>query len=789
MEMKQAEAEQLVVTLGGISVKSITKNCTHLVADRAAASQPTWGKIHDANQKKIPIVNEAWLAQCRDDSTKVDEDTYLWSYIFDEEKKAIANGTAPAAGTGTQRGAKRAANTSSPMPSKPKVKKPRAENGVKEERETVAEGQFIKKKDAVIPIDQFCDQVDHVVYINPDDGMIYDASLNQTNASNNNNKFYIVQLLHNPTSDSFKTWTRWGRVGESGQKALLGDGTFADALKNFEKKFKDKSGLAWKDRTENPKPGKYAFIERSYESDSDSDDEDEDVDMADANGDANGDIKAEDEEEAQAPQCTLEKPVEDLINLIFDTKLFQATMSSFNYNANKLPLGKLSKATILRGYAQLKDLAAVIHDPDLASTQYNTTLAAITEQLSNAYYSLIPHAFGRNHPPVIRDQATLKKEVDMLESLSDMKIAADLMKADKKSASDMHIADRRFKGLGLEEMTPLKPSTKEYKLLASYLNGTKGSTHNMNYDVIDIFRIERQGEKSRFKESKFSSVPSNRRLLWHGSRATNFGGILSQGLRIAPPEAPVSGYMFGKGIYLADISSKSAGYCCSYSTNGEGLLLLCEAELGDPIQELKQSSYHAGDTAKAGGMHSTKGMGSMAPMKWMDAGAVHKDLKGVQMVSTTRKVKMKQLLMKNSPIHLSHLRTLPRMVVRFTTTSTFATTLTRSSSDISSVLECRTINHVSHITHACNDSTELDRCWFAFPKFICFRGFIIAMVNFIIHRIINLLHFAASPRDVHGVKKIPWLLLDAREFCHPVSVWRPCATYIHNAHGMVQAIV
>lgn len=31
----------------------------------------------------------------------------------------------------------------------------------------------------------------------------------------------------------------------------------------------------------------------------------------------------------------------------------------------------------------------------------------------------------------------------------------------------------------------------------------------------------------------------NRRLLWHGSRTTNFAGILSQGLRIAPPEAPV----------------------------------------------------------------------------------------------------------------------------------------------------------------------------------------------------------------------------------------------------------
>ena len=31
-------------------------------------------------------------------------------------------------------------------------------------------------------------------------------------------------------------------------------------------------------------------------------------------------------------------------------------------------------------------------------------------------------------------------------------------------------------------------------------------------------------------------------LYRHGSRATNYGGILGQGLRIAPPEAPVNGY-------------------------------------------------------------------------------------------------------------------------------------------------------------------------------------------------------------------------------------------------------
>ena len=47
-------------------------------------------------------------------------------------------------------------------------------------------------------------------------------------------------------------------------------------------------------------------------------------------------------------------------------------------------------------------------------------------------------------------------------------------------------------------------------------------------------------------DKRFKKDIGNRMLLWHGSRLTNFVGIISQGLRIAPPEAPVTGYMFGK---------------------------------------------------------------------------------------------------------------------------------------------------------------------------------------------------------------------------------------------------
>lgn len=128
-------------------------------------------------------------------------------------------------------------------------------------------------------------------------------------------------------------------------------------------------------------------------------------------------------------------------------------------------------------------------------------------------------------------------------------------------------------------------------------------------------------------------MKGDRRLLWHGSRCTNFGGILSQGLRIAPPEAPVNGYMFGKGVYLADISSKSAGYCAHYQSGGIGLLLLCEAELGKPMLELTDADSYAPENAKERGCYTTWGKGMTGPAGWKDAGCVHKNLMGVMIVS------------------------------------------------------------------------------------------------------------------------------------------------------------
>ncbi|PSN74498.1 PARP-domain-containing protein [Corynespora cassiicola Philippines] len=605
----QSALQKRITSLGATFSPSISPDTTHLIVTEKEYGQDTT-KVKAAKDSGIPIVTIEWLDECETSNSKADETSYMLN--------------APPAPVAAQNGSKKraaspdllpAAAPSAAQPAKKQKKEPAKPQA------QVGDGQNAKSSSLIIPLDEACPLATYQVYIDPTDGTIFDASLNQTNATANNNKFYRVQLLRNAATNDFKTWTRWGRVGERGQNAILGNGSLDDAVKNFEKKFKDKSGLKWSNRGVNPKPGKYAYVEKSYNPDS----EDEEPEAENEVEEASKAVSR------QSVKCTLDDKTRRLIELIFNQQYFADTMAELNYDANKLPLGKLSKGTINRGFQALKDLAALLNDPTLAASQHGMAVHAAVEQLSNAYYSLIPHAFGRNRPPVIRTDDLLKREIDLLESLGDMKEAAALMKSNLKDHGNVHPLDRQFQGLGMEEMVPLDPRSGEFNELANYLTKTKAATHYVNYEVEDIFRIQRQGEFERFEKSGFDKIPRNRRLLWHGSRVTNFGGILGQGLRIAPPEAPVSGYMFGKGIYLADMSSKSANYCCSSTSGGTALLLLCEAELGNPMQELLNASYSAGEDAKAKGLWSTWGRGQTGPSKWKDAKCVHPALAGCQM--------------------------------------------------------------------------------------------------------------------------------------------------------------
>ena len=95
----------------------------------------------------------------------------------------------------------------------------------------------------------------------------YDCMLNQTNIGQNNNKFYIIQLIQRKKKGSqVGLWTRWGRVGEAGQNSCKYFSKLESAEKEFCKKFKDKTRNSWEERENfTPVKGKYTLLEMDDE--------------------------------------------------------------------------------------------------------------------------------------------------------------------------------------------------------------------------------------------------------------------------------------------------------------------------------------------------------------------------------------------------------------------------------------------------------------------------------------------------------------------------------------------
>ena len=60
--------------------------------------------------------------------------------------------------------------------------------------------------------------------------------------------------------------------------------------------------------------------------------------------------KKDGDDDEPETQSNLPERVQDLIKLIFDMKMMNNQMKEIGYDAKKMPLGKLAKASIMKGY-------------------------------------------------------------------------------------------------------------------------------------------------------------------------------------------------------------------------------------------------------------------------------------------------------------------------------------------------------------------------------------------------------------------------------------------------------
>ncbi|XP_016353305.1 poly [ADP-ribose] polymerase 1-like isoform X1 [Sinocyclocheilus anshuiensis] len=447
---------------------------------------------------------------------------------------------------------------------------------VKEEEAGGSKSKKMKltvKGGAAVDPDSGLENCAHVLDQN---GKIYSATLGLVDIVRGTNSYYKLQLLEDDVKKQYWVFRSWGRVGTTiGGNKLDKFYDKNSAMDNFCSVYEEKTGNAWASSNFTKYPNKFYPLEIDYGQD------EEAVKKLTASTGA---------------KSKLDKPIQDLIRMIFDVESMKKAMVEFEIDLQKMPLGKLSKRQIQSAYSLLSEVQQVVAD---------SAAEAQILDLSNRFYTLIPHDFGMKKPPLLNNTDYIQQKVQMLDNLLDIEVAYSLLRGgvedNKKDPIDINYEKLKTK------IEVVEQSSSEAQLILQYLKNTHAATHNTyTLDVEEIFKIDREGESQRFRPFK---ELQNRQLLWHGSRTTNYAGILSQGLRIAPPEAPVTGYMFGKGVYFADMVSKSANYCHTSQADPVGLLLLGEVALGN-IHELKKASHI---TKLPKGKHSVKGLGRTAP--------------------------------------------------------------------------------------------------------------------------------------------------------------------------------
>lgn len=225
------ELHSLFTSLGASVTPSVNGRNTHLVCDEKDYLKAA-PKVRDAQAAGVSLIKPEWVNEVAKLQTNVDPNNYLWveEESEDEDQKPAPNGNANGTANGNTK--KRPIAVANPNGStgdaddKPKAKKPKGkaakvkdeddveeddkEDAIKEETietklKELSKGQFLKKKDVMIPMDEHCPLQSYTVYIEKNSGMIYDAALNQSSTSNNHNKFYRLQVGQLPQNCSLES--------------------------------------------------------------------------------------------------------------------------------------------------------------------------------------------------------------------------------------------------------------------------------------------------------------------------------------------------------------------------------------------------------------------------------------------------------------------------------------------------------------------------------------------------------------------------------------------------------
>ncbi|KAJ0395868.1 hypothetical protein ATCC90586_001220 [Pythium insidiosum] len=445
-------------------------------------------------------------------------------------------------------------------------------------------------------------------------GEEFDALLTKVDVKNGpygSNVFYRCQIVHDQIQDIYVVFTNWGRIGEEGKYQNTPFHSAAEAIVEFKKIFKSKTGNNWEDRHEFVKHNKrYNLIQRvNYHTK--------------ISEEVTSPFTASKESDFVASKLGLSSSVMEMLFAITDVRNLQLAATEDCSFHDSLPLADADE--LRSAIDRLIDIRELIQKRKKVEEEMQTARGDISDEASNKlaelsethtnltedisekssrYYEVMPcneDAFGS---PIkgFDDVAKVNQEIVRLRLIIDITHTYKMLLGAKLRLQTIHPLDYCYNAMQVH-LAALPQDSAEVELLTKYFfNGIRRHERS-KYRLSNIFEVSRRGEKERIlatAEESGSLRQKHHQLLWHGTKRTNLMGILSQGLRIAPPEVPHQGYMYGKGLYFANVTAKSLSYCdaayviTSTKQGNDGIavkktrdvhyLLLCEVAMGTPTR-------------------------------------------------------------------------------------------------------------------------------------------------------------------------------------------------------------
>jgi len=336
--------------------------------------------------------------------------------------------------------------------------------------------------------------------------ILEEKMLIMVNSNHNNNKFYHLKL-----EDNDKLTIRYGRVG-----AKVTERVSFGGYDEFYKKLREKERKGYKETEIITDTNTNATVTN-----------DNLLDIAMKQ------IKA-DKESKELIQRLVEKNIHQIVSstsITFDKKtgLFMT------------PLGAVTMNGILRA----KNLLSII--ADMNNRNQNPI------QYKEEYFTIIPTKINnvRDIYNMLNTQDKINEQFDICDSLEQ---TLQLMKKPTKSKI------KKDNTVYFETSVKKLKNKKEFERINRYFEKSKNQKHGRTVNSLkikNIYKVSIGNEAEVFEENL-----GNVMELWHGTKVANMLSILKSGL-LMPKQSPgqTTGYMFGKGLYFSDQSTKSLNYC------------------------------------------------------------------------------------------------------------------------------------------------------------------------------------------------------------------------------------